>query len=142
MFFPKGSDHDAYVEFRRVLRTASSKIDIVDPYLGESIFGLLSCCATKQIQVRLLTSKLPGDFQTEEAKFVRQYASINIEVRLTRQFHDRFIVIDSAKCFHVGASIKDAGQKAMMISEIEDKENVRALLGELSRVWRSSKSPK
>ena len=142
VFFPEGSEHDAYVELRRVLQATSSAIDIVDPYLGESIFTLLSSCPAQRIQVRLLTSKLPIDFPAEQAKFVRQYPSIQLEVKLGRQFHDRFIVIDRAKCYHIGASIKDAGSRAMMISKIEDKGNVAALLGEFSRAWQVANLPK
>lgn len=41
-------------------------------------------------------------------------------VNYTGVFHDRFLIIDEATAFHIGASIKDAGKKCFGISRIED----------------------
>src|SRR5712692_2785976 len=59
-------------------------------------------------------------FGLETKKFVKQYPRFKIEVRKIDKFHDRFIIPDDPKCFHMGASIKDAGGKAFMISQVED----------------------
>ena len=36
-----------------------------------------------------------------------------VEIRKTTNYHDRFIFLDKKRCFHLGASIKDAGKKAL-----------------------------
>jgi hypothetical protein len=43
------------------------------------------------------------------SNFHSQVAHVKIEVRTMAGFHDRFIVIDGDEFYHVGASIKDAG---------------------------------
>ena len=60
--------------------------------------------------------------------FQHQYSSVRVDLRLSREFHDRFLVIDGKNCYHIGASIKDAGRKAYMINQIEDGQNAKALI--------------
>ena len=138
MFFPTGSVHDAYVELRKILRSAESSIDIVDPYAGEVIFTLIGALEPKRPTIRILTSKLGSDFRTELQRFRNQHDAITIEVRQTRDFHDRFVVVDGRKCYHVGASIQHAGQRAMMINKVEDEQNARVLIGQMASTWASA----
>ena len=138
LFFPKGATHDAYVEIKRVLTLATQTISIIDPYLDGTIFQLLKTNKKNVLSVKLLSAKLPPDFTLETNKFKSQHPSIAIEIRKTKEFHDRFIIIDSKTCFHIGASIKDAGGKAFMISQIEDRENIDALLLQHQQSWGSA----
>ena len=66
---------------------------------------------------------------------MEQYPDVTIQVRTTTDFHDRFIVLDGTVCVHVGASIKDAGKRACMVSRIEDPTNRDAMLGQLNGSW-------
>lgn len=138
VFFPTGSEHDAYVELRKILRSAKSSITIVDPYAGEVIFTLIGALEPKRPTVRILTSKLGSDFKTELQRFRNQHGATAIEVRQTKDFHDRFVVVDDGKCYHVGASIQHAGQRAMMINEVEDEQNALALIGQIKSTWASA----
>ena len=36
-------------------------------------------------------------------------------------FHDRFLILDKKKAYHIGASLKDAGKKCFGINLIEDE---------------------
>lgn len=137
-FFSQGSTHDAYVAVRDILRHASAVLTIVDPYLDETIFPLLASIGNTTLSVQLLTSKLPPDFALEARKFVAQHPGILIEVKTTKAFHDRFIILDRSSCYHVGASIKDAGRKVFMISQVLDQQNVAALLKQHSDTWVAS----
>ena len=49
-------------------------------------------------------------------KFRTQYPKLS--VKTTADFHDRFLIIDKAEVYHVGASIKDAGKKSFGITKI------------------------
>jgi hypothetical protein len=51
--------------------------------------------------------------------FNKQYENLNI--RYTNKVHDRYIIIDNKKLYHLGASIKDLGKKIFSISELEQK---------------------
>jgi hypothetical protein len=41
LFFPRRSEHDAYVEIRSIQQSATKSILIIDPYLDGSVFTLL-----------------------------------------------------------------------------------------------------
>ena len=45
----------------------------------------------------------------------------NLEIKYTGAFHDRFLISDGEKAYHIGASIKDAGKKCFAISLLNDK---------------------
>ena len=54
---------------------------------------------------------LPGTrlIKQDIKKFNEQYSVLDLKT--TRAFHDRFLLIDEAFGYHIGASIKDAGKK-------------------------------
>ena len=91
------------------------------------MLGTLERC---KLEIMLLSAKLTTDFIVEAAKFCKQYPNFEVAVRKTSDFHDRFIIIDKDRCWHIGASIKDAGSKVFMISEVEDERN-RVALGQI-----------
>lgn len=139
MFFPQGTQHDAYVKIKSILQQSIKSLVVIDPYIENSIFQMLkSFPDSKNICVKLLTYNLPSDFNHETKTFLKQYCNFQIEVRKTKEFHDRFVIIDSKKCYHIGASIKDAGNKAFMISQIEDNHNVVTLINQQKKSWNSA----
>ena len=135
LFFPEGTPHDAYVQIRRILQKAKNSVCVVDPYLDGSIFALLRTCSSSKLNVQLLTSRHSSDLGQEARKFQEQHNNVQIDVRLSKEFHDRFVVMDDAECWHIGCSIKDAGNKAFMLSQIEDKQNRDALIRQLTSSW-------
>lgn len=137
-FFKKGAVHDAYVELRRIFQSAKSKLVIVDPYVDESLFETLKALTPKGMRVQILTAKLPRDFGLERDKFVAQHPQYSLEVRKTKDFHDRFLSIDDAAIYHIGASIKDAGEKAFMFSVIEADQLVQAVKVYINETWQSA----
>lgn len=135
LFFEEQSQHAAYVEIRAIVQKVTSEIAIIDPYIDQSILTLLSTCAKPGLRVQILTSTLPTDFALEGKKWLKQHAGSSLYVRTTKEFHDRFIVLDNSACWHIGCSIKDAGNKAFMLSELEDRDNREALLAQARKSW-------
>lgn len=135
LFFPKGAIHDAYVEIKSVLCRAKKVVYVMDPYVDASIFQMIKAIPSVTLSVKLLSTKVPPDFKLEAEKFLKQHSNIILETRMTKEFHDRFIIIDETECYHLGASIKDAGGKAFMISLLEDSRNVTALLSQHKESW-------
>ena len=129
-YFPPSSEHDAYVAIRDILGEAETSLTVVDGYMGSSLLKTLGALNPGTLTVHLLTKagKLKADFDTELAAFRKQHAGVTLEVRTEESFHDRFIVIDGVDVYHIGASIKDAGGKAFMISRVQDAINVNALI--------------
>lgn len=121
LFFPKGTMHDAYVEIRKIVQKTLKSICVVDPHIDHTIFIVLKTIPQLPIKIDLLTFKIHGgDFDHEASVFKAQHKDYSVEIRKTDEFHDRFIVIDETKCWHIGASIKDAGNKAALIGQINN----------------------
>ena len=139
LFFPQGTQHDAYVRIREIIHRAKRSLLIIDPYLDGTVFAILGD-VQGTLTVELFAANLPADFALETVKFQQQHPQVQVETRRSRDFHDRFIVIDEAECWHIGCSIKDAGNKAFMLSAIEDSWNSEALLETLRSTWERAKS--
>ena len=139
LFFPRGTQHDAYVRIREIIHRAKRSLLIIDPYLDGTVFTILADIQGTPM-VKLFAANIPTDFALETAKFQRQHPQVQVETRRSRDFHDRFIVIDETECWHIGCSIKDAGNKAFMLSAIKDSRNSEALLETLRHTWASAKS--
>jgi hypothetical protein len=138
IFFHQNRQHDAYVRIREILHETKKALHIIDPYTDGSLFKLLATVKSP-LNIRILTAKTGGaDFALEAKKFRAQYPQLALEIRLTREFHDRFIILDSIKCYHLGASIKDAGSKVCMIGLVEDVDNARALLVQQVKSWNTA----
>lgn len=138
MFFPKGAVHEAYIEVRGILEQAREEIRIIDPYIDGSLLSMLTILK-QPMRVSILTGhRLPGDFGMELDKFLEQYKSFEIAIRQASDFHDRFLVVDRRDYYHLGASIKDAGKKAFMVSRVEDESNISALAEALKITWEKS----
>ena len=134
LFFPQDSQHDAYVHIKKIICHASQSLRIIDPYINGTVFTILGE-VQKPLKVELLSSNLPTDFTLESERFRQQHPQMLIETRRSHDFHDRFIVIDDTACWHIGCSIKDAGNRAFMMSAIEDSRNATALLDMLHSTW-------
>lgn len=138
LLLTQGTEYDSYLAVKKIIQEAKKSIAIVDPYLDETIFEMLRTSAATMLTVQLLSAKFPADFSLETSRFRKQYPHFAIEIRRSSDFHDRFIIIDDARCWHIGASIKDVGSKTFMISEVEDKQNRAALRHAYAQSWTAS----
>jgi hypothetical protein len=131
----QGTEYDSDRAIKQVIQGAKQLIAIVDPYLDGAIFTMLAASSSLGLSAKLLTAKVPADFALEGSKFRAQFPQCSIEARKTADFHDRFIIVDDLRCWHIGASIKDAGAKTFMISELEDAANSDALRQAFALSW-------
>lgn len=117
LFF-KGQLWDAISLIEDIISEATESIILIDNYVDKKTLDLLSK-KKEQVRVEIFTSSKGYKLtKTEVDNFNNQYR--NLVIRNTEEFHDRFIILDGKKLYHVGASIKDAGKKAFAISLIED----------------------
>jgi hypothetical protein len=136
IFLPAGSQHDAFVEIRKIIQQAMRELFIVDSWVDHTLWPLLTNIP-KMCRVRVLTENMKGDFLLEGRRFVAQHET-SIEVRRTATYHDRFVFLDGAKCFHLGASIKDAGNKAFALSELKSAAVAKAAMADAETEWLNS----
>lgn len=139
-FFPAGTVFDAYVAIRSILQQARRRILIVDAYIGSTIFVTLGAASRTPPAVDVLTTEkaIKPDFELEAKAFRQQFPGLQLEVRTTPEFHDRFIVIDGSEYYHVGASIKDAGKRAFLISRLRDQPIVDLVRQYVESVWKAA----
>ena len=123
-FFAPGTQHDGFVAIRELIVSAKQSILVADNFVDLTLWPMLANVPSGAA-VRILTKKFPADFATEASKFAKQY-SMTVDVRRTDNVHDRFVLCDSKRCWHLGASIKDFGAKAALISEITSPAIVSA----------------
>jgi hypothetical protein len=117
--FYKGQFYDAYQLVRDIIKQAKAHITIIDNYVDAT---LLDTLAYKRdgVVVSVITSsakRLPAQALT---KFKQQYGELNIIT--SKDFHDRFIILDSTEVYALGASIKDLGNKCFEISKNNDAQ--------------------
>ena len=113
--FYNGEFYDAYTLIQAIFESAMSEIIIIDNYVDRSILDRL---VVKKNNVKTIiytninTSRLIG---TDINSFNSQYGGL--DVKYTTKVHDRYIIIDRKKLYHLGHSIKDLGKKIFSISE-------------------------
>ena len=127
-FFEKGLVHSAYQKIRDIVHSSTTSIYIADPYIDKTIFEFFKIFSDKQMEIKVLTLNLSGDYSHEKTLFNSQYQNLIISEKSTRDFHDRFIIVDESEVYHIGASIKDAGKKVFMINKVEDEDNISNII--------------
>lgn len=84
----------------------------------------------KNVEVTIYTQKHSRLSETDVENFNAQYPAL--EVKYTKAFHDRFLILDCETAYHIGASLKDAGKKCFGISLIQDAGIIRDILQRLA----------
>ena len=138
LFFPRGSQWDAFVVLRNLLARARERIIVVDPYCDATIFEMLGHPPDRLTLEILCSPRSSAAVLAAARRFREQYPPVTVGVRTTQDFHDRFVVLDGTTCVHVGASINHAGRTAFMVSVLEDQANRDALLRQILASWNNA----
>lgn len=114
--FFEGQVFDAYVFVSKLIKQAKKSIILIDNYIDESVLMLLSkraknCAAT--IYTKNISKKLSLDLKKHNEQYAR------IEILEFKNSHDRFLILDEAEIYHIGASLKDLGKKWFAFSRLE-----------------------
>lgn len=120
--FYDGQIFDAYVFVSDLVKSAKTRIVLIDNYVDESVFMLLSKRGIG-VKAEIRTGHLSQQLQLDIQKHNSQYPPISI-VRV-KNVHDRFMIIDD-DIYHIGASLKDLGKKLFAFSKMGFlEENIR-----------------
>ncbi len=123
--FFDGQIYDAFSLLIDIVKKAKNNIILIDNYVDKITLDILSK-RLDGVNINIYTSKKSRLTEIEVKKFNSQYKSLT--VKNIETFHDRFIILDEAICYHIGASIKDAGNKSFGITKIEDKQTIKDIL--------------
>ncbi len=116
LFFD-GQLYDAYTLIKSLFESANNEIIIIDNYVDRTILDRL-VVKKSNVQVIIYTSINSRILGRDINTFNSQYGGL--DVRYTTNVHDRYIIIDQNKIYHLGHSIKDLGKKIFSISESDN----------------------
>lgn len=109
--FYDGQIFDAYKFASDLIKSAKRSLVLVDNYVDETTLLLLSK-RNKGVSATIYTSKITDQFQLDLEKHNAQYPPI--QIRTYKKSHDRFLLIDKADIYHIGASLKDLGKNCLL----------------------------
>ncbi len=113
--FFNGQIFNAYAFASDLIKSAKKSIVLIDNFIDETVLTLFS--KNQNIKISIYTQNIPKQLQLDIQKYNKQYN--NLEVKITKNFHDRFMIIDN-EVYHIGASLKDLGSKVFAFSKIEN----------------------
>jgi hypothetical protein len=114
--FYEGQFFDAYIFISDILKNAKKSITLIDNYIDENT--LLHLSSNKDLNINIITKSLTKELKVIIEKFNKQYK--NLKVFEYSKSHDRFLIIDEKIIYHIGASLKDLGNKWFAFSKLED----------------------
>ena len=119
--FYDGQIFDAYSFATGLIRSARKSILLIDNYIDESVLLMLAKRGdgvSAEIYTRSQDKQLTLDLE----KHNKQYPPVQLHT--CSGVHDRFLIIDDAEVYHIGASLKDLGKKMFAFSRLQIEPEV------------------
>ena len=126
--FFDGQIYDAFSLIVNLIQKAEIEITLIDGYVDVGTLNLLSK-KKSDVAVTIYTQKQTKLTKADVKNFNAQ--SPTLKIKYTKVFHDRFLILDQATAYHVGASLKDAGKKCFGINLIQDAGIIKDILQRL-----------
>jgi hypothetical protein len=127
--FFNGQIFDAYKFVADIIRKAKQSIILIDNYVDDNTLQLL----TKRkagIPLTIYTQKITRQLELDAEKFNQQYGKLILKKLADN--HDRFLLIDQKVMYHIGASLKDLGNKIFGFSKMDTQTiNMLSMLNEV-----------
>ena len=118
--FYNGQIFDAYVLINDILKLAEREVVLIDNYIDESVLTLFS--KYPELHYTIITKSTSKQLTLDIKKYNAQYN--NLTIQKSNRYHDRFLLLDGVRAYHIGASLKDLGKKVFAFSQI-DREMLR-----------------
>ena len=112
--FFNGQIFDAYTLMATLIRSAKTRIVLIDNYVDDTVLKQLDKRASG-VDATIYTP-VNRTIRQDIATHNLQYPSINLVDY--RKAHDRFLIIDE-EVYHIGASLKDLGKKIFAFSKMD-----------------------
>lgn len=114
--FFNGQVFDAHAFAAKYILNARKSILLIDSWVDLATLELLSK-KKKGVFVEIVTSPRGNRLKTSDINaFNAQYGGLT--VKTSKNFHDRFLIIDNKRLFLFGASLKDLGWKCFAFTEL------------------------
>jgi hypothetical protein len=113
--FYDGEIFDAYEFVSGLIKSAKRKIVLIDNYVDETVLTLFG--KNPGVRVVIYTQTLTKQLKLDLKKYNAQYG--NMEIRVFKNSHDRFLILDEDEVYHIGASLKDLGKRWFAFSRMD-----------------------
>ena len=127
--FFDGQIFDAYTFAADIIRSAKKSIQLIDNYVDDTVLKLLTKRNNKT-NCTIYTKTISKALELDVKKHNEQY--LPIIIKHFDKSHDRFLIVDSVKVYHLGASLKDLGKKWFAFSLIE--KNAISLVEQIEEI--------
>ena len=127
--FYDGQYFDAYDFICSLISQAKESILLIDPYFDE--FGLHFLNKREpNVNLCVCVSEKSKLEDADVEQFKRQYGQLDIIK--TDVFHDRYLIIDSAICYSLGASLNYMGKRVFSVNLIEDQDIIKLIINKIN----------
>ena len=118
--FYDGQVFDAHVFAAKHILKARKSILLIDSWVDIVTLELLAKKA-KDVTVEIVSSSRGNKLKASDiASFNAQYGGLS--VRMSKNFHDRFLIVDDKELYLIGASLKDLGRKCFAFTKLDASE--------------------
>lgn len=115
--FFEGQIFDAYLFVSDLLRQAKHSVVLIDNYIDDRVLDQLNKRASG-VTATILCKKVSRSLQNDLDRHNAQYPIIRaVEFEHS---HDRFLILDGHIVYHLGASLKDLGNKWFAFSKLDE----------------------
>ncbi|PZR19377.1 MAG: DNA-binding protein [Flavobacterium psychrophilum] len=114
--FYNGQVFDAYAFVSDLIRSAKTSIILLDNYVDDTVLTLLGK-RNNSVSATVLTKSISHQLRLDLQRYNSQYPPVDVE--LFSNAHDRFLILDNAELYHIGASLKDLGKKWFAFSRMD-----------------------
>lgn len=129
--FAKGSTHSFDKFLRTLFKNSKKDVYVVDAYVSGNIFDNLLDEVSKTVPIKFLYGNDLGGFAAKSTRFAKEYSFIAKE---NKQFHDRFVIVDSIG-YIIGPSLKDAADKKPATVVILNSPDSKKLVELFANLW-------
>lgn len=107
---------DAYVFSSELICKAKKSLILIDNYIDETTLLQLSK-RNEKCRCTIYTERMSDTLRLDLEKHNSQYQPI--EIRILKNAHDRFLILDEKELYHLGASLKDLGKRWFAFSKMD-----------------------
>ncbi len=116
--YAPGDIYRFFADLKEVINSAENEVMIVDPYFNGDAFDAYLSTANPKLHIQILADNYSKDISAYAEKHKTQFGT-NIELKRSKELHDRIIFIDDDDAWIMGGSIKDAGKKATYLIPLQ-----------------------
>lgn len=121
-----GQIYDAYSKIVDLMKEAKKELIIIDNYADKQVLDMIRNISVK---VKLVVRKNTLLKNMDILKYKEQYD--NLEIIYDNTYHDRYLIIDKLKVYHLGTSINYIGSKTFSINTISDIDIINMLVNKV-----------